>query len=144
MSGTHNTLSRGRARMSKAHAQRRAGPSSVGHFAPGLSLLLERQNTMRTATASKVDRNITTIGRQLARRGVDILLDVEVGNALVRCQVSSRDRRCHAGAARSRGLGQFRPLTHNMVEIDAAVTLATAQEMLTARAEALAGSVCLH
>ncbi|MTV13175.1 MULTISPECIES: hypothetical protein [Bradyrhizobium] len=99
---------------------------------------------MRTAIASKIDRNATVIGRELARRGVDILLDVEDGNALVRCQVSSALAAAMLVPLGGEAVGQFRPLAGNMVEIDAAVTLATAQEMLTARAEALAGSIRLH
>lgn len=43
------------------------------------------------------------------------------------------DRPCHVGAARRGSRGQFRLIASNMVEIDAAVTLATAQEILAAR-----------
>ncbi|WP_050419105.1 hypothetical protein [Bradyrhizobium tropiciagri] len=99
---------------------------------------------MRTATASKIDRKEISIGRELARHGVDVLLDVEDGNALVRCQVSSAIAAAMLAPLGGEAAGQFRPLAGNMVEIDAAVTLASAQVMLTARAEALAGSVCLH
>ncbi|KRP85983.1 hypothetical protein AOQ73_36525 [Bradyrhizobium pachyrhizi] len=99
---------------------------------------------MRTATASKIDRNATIIGLELARRGVDLLLDIEDGNALVRCQVSSAIAAAMLAPLGGEAVGQFRPLAGNMVEIDAAVTLATAQEMLAARAEALAGSALLH
>ncbi|MGY4178376.1 hypothetical protein ACVIHH_003667 [Bradyrhizobium sp. USDA 4518] len=99
---------------------------------------------MRTATASRIDHKDTSIGRELARRGVDVLLDIEDGNALIRCQVSSAIATAMLAPLGGDALGQFRPLAGNLVEVDAIVTLAVAQKMLAARTEALVGAVCLH
>ena len=88
---------------------------------------------MRTSTASKIDRTETDIGHLLARRGVDLLLSVDDGNALIQCQVSSAVAAAMLAPLGGDAVGQFRPLAGNLVEIDAAVTLATAGRMLKAR-----------
>ncbi len=123
--------------MSKAHAQRCAGPSDVGHFAPGLSTLLERQIIMRSSIVQKsaISHHETDIGRELARRQADILLTVDGPYALVQCQVSSAVAAAMLALLKGKAAGQFRALAGNLVEIDAAVTLATAQRMLIAKSK---------
>lgn len=88
---------------------------------------------MRTAIASKIDHTQTYIGRELARRGVDLMLAIEDGNALIQCQVSSAVAARMLAPLKGKAVGQFRPLAHNVVEIDALVKLDTAVQMLEAR-----------
>lgn len=120
--------------MSKAHAQRCAGPSDVGHFAPGLLTLLERQNIMRNSTALRTSPRPTDLGALLARRGTDLILAIEDGNALVRCQVSSAIAAAMLAPLKAKAAGQFRALAGNLVEIDASVTLPMALRMVEAKA----------
>lgn len=91
---------------------------------------------MRTSIASKIDRTQTEIGHLLARRGVDLLLSFEDGNALIQCQVSSAVAAAMLAPLEGAAAGQFRPLPGNLVEIDALVTLAAAIQMVEAKAAA--------
>ena len=88
---------------------------------------------MNTAIASKTNHTETKIGHLLARRGVDLLLAVDGGNALIQCQVSSAVATAMLAPLRGKAVGQFRPLSGGLVEIDAAVTLPMAARMLAAR-----------
>jgi hypothetical protein len=85
---------------------------------------------MRNSTASEIDRHQTTIGHLLARRGADLLLFVDGGNALIQCQVSSAVAAAMLAPLKGKAAGQFRALPGNLVEIDAAVTLPMAARML--------------
>jgi hypothetical protein len=75
----------------------------------------------------------TAIGRDLTRRGVDLMIAIEDGNALVQCQVSSAVAARMLAPLTGKAVGQFRPLADNLVEIDALVTVDTAVKMLAAR-----------
>jgi hypothetical protein len=99
---------------------------------------------MRNATASKIDNTQTEIGRMLARRGVDLLLAIEDGNALVQAQVSSAVAAAMLAPLGGEAAGQFRALPRNLVEIDAAVTLDMAGRMLAARDAAQGVRARLH
>jgi hypothetical protein len=88
---------------------------------------------MRTATALKNVSASTAIGRELARRGVDLILAIEDGNALIQCQVSSAEAARMLAPLKGKAVGQFRPLSDYLVEIDALVKLGTAVLMLEAR-----------
>jgi hypothetical protein len=85
---------------------------------------------MNAATASKIDHTQTSIGHLLARRGVDLLLSFEEGNALIQCQVSSAVAAAMLAPLKGMAAGQFRPLPGNLVEIDASVTLEAAIQMV--------------
>jgi hypothetical protein len=98
--------------------------------------LLERQNIMRSSIALRTPTNSNDLGALLARRGTDLILAIEDGNALVRCQVSSAIAAAMLAPLEGKAAGQFRALPGNLVEIDAAVTLAAAIEMLEAKAAA--------
>jgi hypothetical protein len=78
----------------------------------------------------------TDIGRKLARTKTSLILIIEEGCALVRCQVSSAIATAMLAPLKGDAAGQFRPLPGNLVEIDAAVTLAIAIQMLEAKATA--------
>jgi hypothetical protein len=99
---------------------------------------------MRTAIASKIDRSQTAVGRTLARRGTDLLLAIEDGNALIQCQVSSAVAAAMLAPLKGKAVGQFRTLAAGLVEIDAAVTLAEAACVLRARDEARIAHPQLH
>jgi hypothetical protein len=88
---------------------------------------------MRTATALKTSSAPTAIGQLLDRRGVDLLLSFDEGNALIQCQVSSAVAAAMLAPLQGDAVGQFRPLSDGLVEIDAAVTLPMAARMLAAR-----------
>ncbi|PDT87499.1 hypothetical protein CO669_25375 [Bradyrhizobium sp. Y36] len=96
--------------------------------------MLERQNIMRNSTALRTSPLSTDLGALLARRGTDLILAVEDGNALVRCQVSSAIAAAMLVPLEGEAAGQFRVLPGNLVEIDAAVTLPVAMRMLEAKA----------
>ncbi|OPY95788.1 hypothetical protein A5906_07420 [Bradyrhizobium sacchari] len=91
---------------------------------------------MRNSTALRISPPSTDLGALLARRGTDLILAVEDGNALIRCQVSSAIAVAMLAPLKGRAAGQFRALSGNLVEIDAAVTLAAATQMLEAKATA--------
>ncbi|MGY3106370.1 MULTISPECIES: hypothetical protein [unclassified Bradyrhizobium] len=81
----------------------------------------------------------TEIGRALARRKVDLLLSIDGPYALIQCQVSSAVAAAMLAPLKGKAAGQFRALSGNLVEIDAAVTLAVAMKMLKAKDEMEAG-----
>jgi hypothetical protein len=58
----------------------------------------------------------TAIGGELARRGVDMILAVEDGNALIQCQVSSAVAARMLAPLKGDAVGQFRPLSANGVD----------------------------
>lgn len=91
---------------------------------------------MRTATALKIDRTQTNIGRDIARAGAGLILSIEDGNAIIQCQVSSAVAAAMLAPLGGDAVGQFRPLSGNRVEIDAIVTLPVAMSMLAAHAAA--------
>ena len=92
---------------------------------------------MRNVVALKNAPARTAIGRELARRGTNILLAIEDGNTLVQCQVSSAVAAAMLAPLQGEAVGQFRDLSADLVEIDAAVTLAVAARMLAAHHAAL-------
>jgi hypothetical protein len=79
----------------------------------------------------------TAIGGELARRGVDMILAIEEGNALLQCQVSSAVAARMLAPLKGKAVGQFRPIGDNLVEIDALVTLKVAMQMIAARDAAI-------
>lgn len=89
---------------------------------------------MRTSIALQTPTNSNDLGALLARRGTDLILAIEDGNALVRCQVSSAIAAAMLAPLKGNAAGQFRPLPGNLVEIDAAVTLPLAMLMMEAKA----------
>lgn len=91
---------------------------------------------MRNSTALRTSTNSNDLGALLARRGTDLILAIEDGNALIRCHVSSATAAAMLAPLKGKAAGQFRPLPGNLVEIDAAVTLAAALKMLEAKAAA--------
>ncbi|MET4235517.1 hypothetical protein ABIA85_008828 [Bradyrhizobium sp. LA6.10] len=91
---------------------------------------------MRSSTALRTSTNSNELGSLLARRGTDLILAIEDGNALIRCHVSSATAAAMLAPLKGKAAGQFRPLPGNLVEIDAAVTLAAAVKMLEAKATA--------
>jgi hypothetical protein len=99
---------------------------------------------MRTAIASKTNPTETKIGHLLARRGVDLLLSVDEGCALLQCQVSSAVAAAMLAPLKGEAVGQFRALSGDLVEIDAAVTLPIAARMLAAREAAFGVRQQLH
>ncbi|SFU59107.1 hypothetical protein SAMN05192541_1032 [Bradyrhizobium arachidis] len=88
---------------------------------------------MRTQTAVRTEASTNDLGALLARRGTDLILAVEDGNALVRCQVSSAIASAMLAPLKGKAAGQFRALPGNRVEIDAAVTLPMALRMIEAK-----------
>ena len=80
----------------------------------------------------------TEIGRELARRKVDLLLSIDGPYALIQCQVSSAIAAAMLAPLKGKAAGQFRALPGNLVEVDAAVTLPMATKMLNAKSEAAA------
>ncbi|MDI3560244.1 hypothetical protein [Bradyrhizobium sp. Arg816] len=98
--------------------------------------LARKANIMRTSIALQTPTNSNDLGALLARRGTDLILAVEDGNALIRCHVSSATAAAMLAPLKGRAAGLFRALSGNLVEIDAAVTLATAIRMLEAKAAA--------
>ncbi|UPT83861.1 hypothetical protein HAP41_0000026015 [Bradyrhizobium barranii subsp. apii] len=91
---------------------------------------------MRSSTALRTSTNSNELGSLLARRGTDLILAIEDGNALIRCHVSSATAAAMLAPLKGKAAGQFWPLPGNLVEIDAAVTLAAAVKMLEAKATA--------
>ncbi len=89
---------------------------------------------MRNSTAPRTSTHSTDLGALLARRSTDLILAIEDGNVLVRCQVSSAIAAAMLAPLKGKGAGQFRALPGNLVEIDAAVTLPTALQMMEAKA----------
>ncbi|SCB32463.1 hypothetical protein GA0061099_1004793 [Bradyrhizobium yuanmingense] len=89
---------------------------------------------MRNSTALRTSPQSTNLGTLLARRETDLILAIEDGNALVRCQVSSAIATAMLAPLKGRAAGQFRALPGNLVEIDAAVTLPMALRMMEAKA----------
>ncbi|MCK1622390.1 hypothetical protein IVA98_03850 [Bradyrhizobium sp. 160] len=89
---------------------------------------------MRNATAVRTSSPSTDLGALLARRGTDLILAIEDGNALVRCHVSSAIAAAMLAPLKGKAAGQFRALPDNLVEIDAAVTLPVALRMMEAKA----------
>ena len=83
-------------------------------------------------------------GRVLTRRGADIYLAIEDGNALIQCRVSSAVAAAMLSPLGGEAVGQFRPLPDGLVEIDALVTLDVAGRMLAAREASLASMRRLH
>lgn len=123
--------------MSKAQAQRCAGPSNVGHFAPGFAFLLERQNVMtnaaqvlaqHTPSASAIDAKI----RKFKERGVSIALSFDDDGAVIDAYVTSAVAARMLAPLGRKAIGQFHALPDNMVLIDAIVTAKMARRMLTA------------
>jgi hypothetical protein len=99
---------------------------------------------MRNAIASKIEHAQTDIGQILARRGVDLLLSIDEGNALVQCQVNSAIAAAMLAPLGGAAVGQFRALSGGLVEIDAAVTLPMAARMLEARDATFCARQQLH
>ncbi|OSI19556.1 hypothetical protein [Bradyrhizobium canariense] len=91
---------------------------------------------MRSSIALRTSTNSNDLGALLARRATDLILAIEDGNALIRCQVSSATAAAMLAPLEGKAAGQFRALPGNLVEIDAAVTLAAAMKMLEAKAVA--------
>ncbi|MCK1306480.1 MULTISPECIES: hypothetical protein [unclassified Bradyrhizobium] len=91
---------------------------------------------MRNSTAVRTSTTSNDLGALLARRGTDLILAIEDGNALIRCHVSSATAAAMLAPLTGKAAGQFRPLPGNLVEIDAAVTLASAMKMLEAKTAA--------
>ncbi|OKO84019.1 hypothetical protein [Bradyrhizobium sp. AS23.2] len=89
---------------------------------------------MRTSTAVRTSTNSNDLGALLARRRTDLILAIEDGNALLRCQVSSAIAAAMLAPLKGEAAGQFRPLPGNQVQIDAAVTLPVAMQMMEAKA----------
>lgn len=89
---------------------------------------------MRNSTALRTSTTSNDLGALLARRGTDLILAIDDGNALVRCQVSSAIAAAMLAPLKGKAAGQFRPLRGNLVEIDAAVTLPVALLMMKAKA----------
>jgi len=89
---------------------------------------------MRNSTALRTSTQSTDLGALLARRSTDLILAIEDGNALVRCQVSSEIAAAMLAPLKGKAAGQFRALPGNLVEIDAAVSLPTALQMMEAKA----------
>ncbi|MCK1617435.1 hypothetical protein IVA96_12410 [Bradyrhizobium sp. 159] len=89
---------------------------------------------MRNSTALRTSRPSTDLGALLARRGTNLILAIEDGNALVRCHVSSAIAAAMLALLKGKAAGQFRDLPCNLVEIDAAVTLPMALRMMEAKA----------
>ncbi|WP_146207745.1 hypothetical protein [Bradyrhizobium sp. SUTN9-2] len=89
---------------------------------------------MRNSVALRTSTNSNDLGALLARRGTDLILAIEDRNALVRCQVSSAIAAAMLAPLKGKAAGQFRALPGNLVEIDAAVTLPTALQMMEAKA----------
>ncbi|GMO78765.1 hypothetical protein BwSH20_43080 [Bradyrhizobium ottawaense] len=89
---------------------------------------------MRSSNAVRASSPSPDLGALLARRGTDLILAIEDGNALVRCQVSSAIAAAMLVPLKGKAAGQFRPLPGNLVEIDAAVTLPLAMLMMEAKA----------
>jgi hypothetical protein len=73
-----------------------------------------------------------------------MILAVEDGNALIQCQVSSAVAARMLAPLKNKAVGQFRPLSHGVVEIDAMVTLAAAVKMLEAGKAAVSDAALLH
>ncbi|MDA9488753.1 hypothetical protein [Bradyrhizobium sp. CCBAU 11361] len=94
--------------------------------------------TASLALRSAVTPCETDIGRALARTKTDLIFIIEEGCALVQCQVSSAIAAAMLAPLKGKAAGQFRPLSGNLVEIDAAVTLPVAMKMLSAKADASA------
>jgi len=88
------------------------------------------------AVASPMHHTPTAIGRDLARKGVELILAIEDGCALIQCQVSSAVAARMLATLKGKAVGQFRPLSANLVEIDALVTLDVAIQMLQAKGAA--------
>ncbi|MCK1541627.1 hypothetical protein IVB12_06440 [Bradyrhizobium sp. 179] len=89
---------------------------------------------MRNSTALRTSSHSNDLGALLARRGTDLILAIEDGNALVRCHVSSAIAAAMLAPLKGKAAGQFRALPDNLVEIDAAVTLPVALRMMEAKA----------
>ncbi|MCK1346340.1 MULTISPECIES: hypothetical protein [unclassified Bradyrhizobium] len=89
---------------------------------------------MRNSTALRTSTTSNDLGALLARRGTDLILAIEDGNALIRCHVSSATAAAMLAPLKGKAAGQFRPLPGNLVEIDAAVTLPVALLMMKAKA----------
>lgn len=85
----------------------------------------------------------TEIGRELARKKVDLLLSIDGPYALIQCQVSSAIAAAMLAPLKGKAAGQFRALAGNLVEVDAAVTLPMVTKMLDAKSEA-ASRLQLH
>ncbi|MGY4288752.1 hypothetical protein ACVWXO_007972 [Bradyrhizobium sp. LM2.7] len=92
--------------------------------------------TASSALRSAVLPCTTDIGALLARRGTDLILVIDEEYALLQCQVSSAVAAAMLAPLKGKAVGQFRALTGNLVEIDAAVTLAAAMQMLEAKTAA--------
>lgn len=90
---------------------------------------------MRSSLAlrSTVTPSETAIGRTLARKNVDLLFLIDGPNALIQCQVSSAVAAAMLAPLKGKAAGQFRALSGNLVEVDAAVTLPMAMRMLEAK-----------
>jgi hypothetical protein len=93
---------------------------------------------MRSSIAPRTSANANDLGALLAPRGTDLILilAIEDDNALIRCHVSSATAAAMLAPLKGKAAGQFRPLPGNLVEIDAAVSLAAAMKMLEAKAAA--------
>lgn len=91
---------------------------------------------MRSSIALRTSTHSNDLGALLARRGTDLILVIEDDNALIRCRVSSAIAAAMLAPLKGKAAGQFRPLPGNLVEIDAAVTLAAAMKMLEAKTAA--------
>ncbi|MCS3895590.1 hypothetical protein M2171_004723 [Bradyrhizobium japonicum USDA 38] len=92
---------------------------------------------MRSSIALQTRTNSNDdLGALLARRGTDLILAVEDDNALLRCCVSSAIAAAMLAPLNGEAASQFRALPGNLVEIDAAVTLPVAIQMLEAKAAA--------
>ncbi len=88
---------------------------------------------MRNSIAVRTSTNSNDLGALLARRGADLILAIEDGNALIRCHVSSATAAAMLAPLKGKAAGQFRPLPGNLVEIDAAVALPVAMLMMEAK-----------
>jgi hypothetical protein len=91
---------------------------------------------MRNSIALCTSTNANDLGALLARRGTDLILAIEDDSALIRCHVTSAIAAAMLAPLKGKAAGQFRALPGNLVEIDAAVTLTTAIQMLEAKSAA--------
>ncbi|MCJ9732790.1 hypothetical protein [Bradyrhizobium sp. PRIMUS42] len=89
---------------------------------------------MRNSTAVRTSSPSTDLGALLARRDTDLILAIEDDSALIRCQVSSAVAAAMLAPLKGKAAGQFRALSGNRVEIDAAVTVPMALRMMEAKA----------
>jgi hypothetical protein len=127
--------------MSKAQAQRRAGPFLAAVISPLDSSLLERQtamarsNTLPAQSPSALSGYDEGVLKHLRRRGTSVSLLVEDDFAVVQAHVTSGAAARMLAPLGRKAVGMFKPLAGNMVLIDAWVPLEKAMQMLAANTQ---------